>query len=190
MAEERYYTISQVAEATNSKVHDIHNAMKANSGILKEGVHYINVEGQQLTRFRTTGVIPRTARGRMKLLTEEGYTVVKAYREAVQHRKQLLKNPVPVQQPVTTQQEEDDSVRAAKIKAAFYEKQYQQLQQHVAQVKEVTGQLLSERQALLDERQCLLNERKNRVEDLQRRVQYLETQNKTMLSVISEAVKN
>ena len=190
MAEEKYYTTSQVAKATHSAINDIHNAMKANSGILKEGIHYINVEGQQLTRFKTTGVIPCTARGRMKLLTEEGYAVIKAYREAVQHRKELLKNPVPVQQPVTTQQKEDDSIRAAKIKAAFYERQYQQLQQHVAQVKEVTGQLLSERQSLLEERQRLVDERGSRIDDLQGQVKYLTAQNEIMLSVISKVAKN
>lgn len=190
MAEERYYTTSQVAEATNSTIHDIHNAIKVNSSILKEGVHYINAESEQVARLKACNRLPKTAKGRMKLLTEEGYAVVRAFREAVQHRKELLKNPVPVQQPVITQQKEDDSIRAAKIKAAFYERQYQQLQQHVVQVQEVTGQLLSERQSLLEERQRLVDERGSRIDDLQGQVKYLTAQNEIMLSVISKVAKN
>ena len=172
MAEEKYYTITQVAEATNSSSHDIHNVMRSNSDSLQEGVHYIYIEGEQVPRLKACGRIPKTARGKMKLLTEKGYEIVKGLREAVLRRKEAPKQSDPVKQ-------EDDNVAVVRIKAAFYQRLYEQSRERSQKVEAQT-------QELQDVMVQLLDAHKDRIEDLQQQVGYLKQQNARVVSALIE----
>ena len=170
-----YYTIAQAAQEYGCNVATVYNTLNGNKHVFQEGVHYFRPDNETVRRLKESGEIPIRAKGVLKLLTPEGYALFAAIRDN-RYNGDIAAKP----------KQDDSATTVAKIKAAFYQRQYEQACQYTTQVQELTGQLLDERQRLLDERQRLIEERGSRVDDLQRRVKYLEGQNETMLAVISK----